>query len=140
MSVVRLESVRVSDDYEPSVSVLVILHDSDLSVERSTDSVTDVNFDVQAGVLTTPAQSVVRRHCPAVSRHREVSQVNLEFIRKQCCASVMSEVVAPFIVQFLCIIRLDVHVINELMNHERIDVLNFPVDRSLICQQVLSGC
>jgi hypothetical protein len=26
------------------------------------------------------------------------------------------------------------------MNHERIYVLNFPVDRSLICQQVLSDC
>ena len=140
MTVVRLESVRVPDDYELSVSVLVILHDSDLSVERSTDSVTDVDLDVQAGVLTTPAQSVVGRHCPAVSRHRKISQVNLEFIRQQSAVPVMSEVVAPFIVQFLCIIRLDVHVINELMNHERIDVLNFPVDRSLICQQVLSGC
>ena len=55
MTIVRLESVRVPDDYELSVSVLVILHDSDLSVERSTDSVTDVDLDVQAGVLTTPA-------------------------------------------------------------------------------------
>ena len=123
MTVVRLESVRVPDDYKLPVSVLVIFHDSDLSVERSTDSITDVDLDVQSGVLTTPAQSVIGRHCPAVSRHREVSQVNLEFIRKQSAVPVMSEVVAPFIVQFLCIIRLDVHVINELMNHERIDFL-----------------
>ena len=123
MTVVCLESVRMPDDYELSVSVLVILHDSDLSVERSTDSVTDVDLDVQASVLTTPAQSVVGRHCPAVSRHRKISQVNLEFIRQQSAVPVMSEVIAPFIVQFLCIIRLDVHVINELMNHERIDFL-----------------
>ena len=55
-----LQTVVVTDNDVFTIALRLVIHDTDLSAECSTDGITNVNLDVQSFVLTSPACTEIR--------------------------------------------------------------------------------
>ena len=97
MSIDGLQAIVVADDDEVTIAARLIADNANLTAEGGADGVANVDLDVKALVLASPACTEVRRQHAAGRRHVEVAQVDAEGVGQRGLA--VSRKVLPVVVQ-----------------------------------------
>ena len=94
MSVDGLQAIMVANHHIVTVAGSLVVGHTDLSIEGSTDGVTDINLHVNTLVHTSPTATVVTGYNPAGCRHMVATEVDPEGIRQ--FSSTVCILIAPF--------------------------------------------
>ena len=82
MTIDGLQTIVVTDNHVLAISVRLVADDAYLTGKGCTDGIADIDLDVQALVLASPAGTEVRGYYATRSRHVETTQVNAELLRE----------------------------------------------------------
>ena len=78
MTIDSLQTIVVADNYILTITLRLVLNDTDLTAECSADGIANVDLDVETLVLASPTRTEVRCNYTAISWHMETSQINTE--------------------------------------------------------------
>ena len=97
VSVDGLQSVVVTDYYIFSIAVAIVFYDAHLTGEGCADGVTDIYFDVETAVVTSPTTAEVTGDDAARGGHVESAEVYLVDIRHRTLLVCMG--VVPIVIE-----------------------------------------